>query len=88
MKQDSLDIYNERDPFKNEEAPVEEEDADDLDNGIEGELAMLERDTVIQAASVPCRPVERVAFPKGLPWAPKVRYCHSSPLALLRPGLH
>ncbi|XP_053260675.1 striatin-interacting protein 2 isoform X2 [Podarcis raffonei] len=73
MKQDSLDIYNERDPFKNDEVLVDEEEPDDIDNGIEGELDLLERDTVIQAVSAPRPPVERVSFPKGLPWAPKVR---------------
>ncbi|XP_033018650.1 striatin-interacting protein 2 [Lacerta agilis] len=73
MKQDSLDIYNERDPFKNDEVLGDEEESDDTDNGIEGELDLLERDTVIQAVSAPRPPVERVSFPKGLPWAPKVR---------------
>ncbi|KAL8222527.1 UNVERIFIED_CONTAM: Striatin-interacting protein 2, partial [Gekko kuhli] len=73
MKQDSLDIYNERDPFKNDELGADEEEADEIDGGIEGELDMLERDTVVQAVSVPRPPVERVSFPKGLPWAPKVR---------------
>ncbi|XP_061494003.1 striatin-interacting protein 2 isoform X2 [Rhineura floridana] len=73
MKQDSLDIYNERDPFKSDEALVDEEEAEDINNGMEGELDLLERDTVIQALSVPRPPVERVSFPKGLPWAPKVR---------------
>ncbi|XP_044285253.1 striatin-interacting protein 2 isoform X2 [Varanus komodoensis] len=74
MKQDSLDIYNEKDPFKNDEAVADEEEADDLDNGvIEGELDLLEREADIQAVLVQRPPVERVSFPKGLPWAPKVR---------------
>lgn len=28
---------------------------------------------------IPHPPSERVSFPKGLPWAPKVRYCPVSP---------
>ncbi|XP_077196525.1 striatin-interacting protein 2 isoform X2 [Paroedura picta] len=73
MKQDSLDIYNERDPFKNDEGGPDEEEADETDCGIEGQMDLLERDTVVQPASVPCQPAERLSFPRGLPWAPKVR---------------
>uniref|UniRef100_A0ABM5GLK8 Striatin-interacting protein 2 isoform X2 n=1 Tax=Pogona vitticeps TaxID=103695 RepID=A0ABM5GLK8_9SAUR len=74
MKQDSLDIYNERDPFKNDDAGVvDEEEPDDLENSLEGELDLLERVPAVQAISVPSPPAERVSFPKGLPWAPKVR---------------
>uniref|UniRef100_A0A7M4E3F8 Striatin interacting protein 2 n=1 Tax=Crocodylus porosus TaxID=8502 RepID=A0A7M4E3F8_CROPO len=74
MKQDSLDIYNERDPFKNDEAGVDEEENDDVESGIEGELDLMERDAIIQALPAQRPPIERVCFPKGLPWAPKVRY--------------
>lgn len=74
MKQDSLDIYNERDPFKNDEAGVDEEENDDVDSGIEGELDLMERDAIIQALPAQRPPIERLCFPKGLPWAPKVRY--------------
>uniref|UniRef100_A0A803V6I8 Striatin interacting protein 2 n=1 Tax=Ficedula albicollis TaxID=59894 RepID=A0A803V6I8_FICAL len=73
MKQDSLDIYNERDPFKNDEGGVDEEENDDVDSGIEGELDLMERDTIIPALPAQRLPIERVSFPKGLPWAPKVR---------------
>ncbi|XP_074919675.1 striatin-interacting protein 2 isoform X4 [Chelonoidis abingdonii] len=73
VKQDSLDIYNERDPFKNDEAGVDEEENDDVDSGIEGELDLIERDAIIQAGPAQRPPIERVSFPKGLPWAPKVR---------------
>ncbi|KAJ8269741.1 hypothetical protein COCON_G00123480 [Conger conger] len=76
MKQDSLDTYNERDPFKNDDARDEEDDADDVDSGIEGEVDPLDRDVIIQPPPPlpPLRPpTERLAFPKGLPWAPKVR---------------
>ncbi|KYO38869.1 hypothetical protein Y1Q_0023524 [Alligator mississippiensis] len=73
MKQDSLDIYNERDPFKNDEAGVDEEENDDVDSGIEGELDLMERDAIIQALPAQRPPIERLCFPKGLPWAPKVR---------------
>ncbi|XP_064417269.1 striatin-interacting protein 2 [Latimeria chalumnae] len=71
VKQDSLDMYNEKDPFKNEEGGGEEEDADDVDSGIEGEMDLLDRDILIQPPPPP--PIERVSFPKGLPWTPKVR---------------
>ncbi|NXF70524.1 STRP2 protein, partial [Sclerurus mexicanus] len=73
VKQDSLDIYNERDPFKNDEAGVDEEENDDVDSGIEGELDLMERDTMIPPLPAQRLPIERVSFPKGLPWAPKVR---------------
>uniref|UniRef100_A0A8C0UAM5 Striatin interacting protein 2 n=1 Tax=Cyanistes caeruleus TaxID=156563 RepID=A0A8C0UAM5_CYACU len=73
MKQDSLDIYNERDPFKNDEGGVDEEENDDMDSGIEGELDLMERDAIIPAMPAQRLPIERVSFPKGLPWAPKVR---------------
>uniref|UniRef100_A0A8B9VFY6 Striatin interacting protein 2 n=1 Tax=Anas zonorhyncha TaxID=75864 RepID=A0A8B9VFY6_9AVES len=73
MKQDSLDIYNERDPFKNDEAGIDEEEGDEVDSGIEGELDLMERDAIIPAMPAQRAPIERVSFPKGLPWAPKVR---------------
>lgn len=73
MKQDSLDIYNERDLFKNDEGGVDEEENDDVDSGIEGELDLMERDAIIPAMPAQRLPIERVSFPKGLPWAPKVR---------------
>ncbi|KFP63477.1 Striatin-interacting protein 2, partial [Cariama cristata] len=73
VKQDSLDIYNERDPFKNDEAGVDEEENDDVDSGIEGELDLMERDAIIPTMPAQRPPIERVSFPKGLPWAPKVR---------------
>ncbi|XP_041113875.1 striatin-interacting protein 2-like [Polyodon spathula] len=74
VKQDSLDAYNERDPFKNDEARDDEEDNDDVDSGIEGEVGLLDRDVIIQPPPPPVRPPsERVCFPRGLPWAPKVR---------------
>ncbi|XP_067391105.1 striatin-interacting protein 2 isoform X2 [Emydura macquarii macquarii] len=73
VKQDSLDLYNERDPFKNDEAGVDEEENDDVDSGIEGELDLMERGAVVQAVPSQRPPIERVSFPKGLPWAPKVR---------------
>ncbi|TSK13222.1 Striatin-interacting protein 1 [Bagarius yarrelli] len=76
VKQDSLDTYNERDPFKNDDARDEEDDPEDVDSGIEGEVDPLDRDVIIQPPPPPppLRPsTERVTFPKGLPWAPKVR---------------
>uniref|UniRef100_A0A667YUL4 Striatin interacting protein 2 n=1 Tax=Myripristis murdjan TaxID=586833 RepID=A0A667YUL4_9TELE len=76
VKQDSLDTYNERDPFKNDDARDEEEDPEDADSGIEGEVDPLDRDVIIQPPPPPPPlrpPTERINFPKGLPWAPKVR---------------
>lgn len=71
-----MDTYNERDPFKNDDARDEEEDPEDTDSGIEGEVDPLDRDVIIQPPPPPPPlrpPTERVNFPKGLPWAPKVR---------------
>uniref|UniRef100_A0A3Q3BHB1 Striatin interacting protein 2 n=1 Tax=Kryptolebias marmoratus TaxID=37003 RepID=A0A3Q3BHB1_KRYMA len=76
VKQDSLDTYNERDPFKNDDARDDEDDPEDADSGIEGEVDPLDRDVIIQPPLPPPPlrpPTERVNFPKGLPWAPKVR---------------
>uniref|UniRef100_A0A8C2GKF4 Striatin interacting protein 2 n=1 Tax=Cyprinus carpio TaxID=7962 RepID=A0A8C2GKF4_CYPCA len=76
LMQDSLDTYNERDPFKNDDARDEEDDPEDVDSGIEGEVDPLDRDVIIQPPPPPPPlrpPTERVSFPKGLPWAPKVR---------------
>uniref|UniRef100_A0A8C7K7Y1 Striatin interacting protein 2 n=1 Tax=Oncorhynchus kisutch TaxID=8019 RepID=A0A8C7K7Y1_ONCKI len=76
VKQDSLDTYNERDPFKNDDARDEEEDGEDADSGIEGEVDPLDRDVIIQPPPPPPPlrpPTERASLPKGLPWAPKVR---------------
>ncbi|XP_069085450.1 striatin-interacting protein 2 isoform X2 [Pleurodeles waltl] len=73
IKQDSLDLYNERDPFKNDEGMLDEEDNDDVDSGIEGEMDPMERDVIIQSTASSHPAAERVTFPKGLPWAPKVR---------------
>ncbi|XP_070225348.1 striatin-interacting protein 2 isoform X7 [Bos mutus] len=75
-KQDSLDIYNERDLFKTEEPATEEEEesASDGERTLDGELDLLEQDPLVPPppSQAPLS-AERVAFPKGLPWAPKVR---------------
>ncbi|XP_051889700.1 striatin-interacting protein 1 isoform X2 [Pristis pectinata] len=68
VKQDSLDIYSERD-----EAREEDEEADDGDSGMEGEVDPLEREALVQPLSSPRLPPDRVFFPRCLPWAPKVR---------------
>uniref|UniRef100_A0A8C7T085 Striatin interacting protein 2 n=1 Tax=Oncorhynchus mykiss TaxID=8022 RepID=A0A8C7T085_ONCMY len=76
VKQDSLDTYNERDPFKNDDARDEEEDGEEADSGIEGEVDPLDRDVIIQPPPPPPPlrpPTESASLPKGLPWAPKVR---------------
>ncbi|XP_023609299.1 striatin-interacting protein 2 isoform X3 [Myotis lucifugus] len=75
-KQDSLDIYNERDLFKTEEPATEEEEesAGDGERTLDGELDLLEQDPLVPPPlSQATLSAERVAFPKGLPWAPKVR---------------
>ncbi|XP_073755281.1 striatin-interacting protein 2 isoform X3 [Callorhinus ursinus] len=75
-KQDSLDIYNERDLFKTEEPATEEEEesAGDGERTLDGELDLLEQDPLVPPPPSQASPsAERVAFPKGLPWAPKVR---------------
>uniref|UniRef100_A0A452TVK0 Striatin interacting protein 2 n=1 Tax=Ursus maritimus TaxID=29073 RepID=A0A452TVK0_URSMA len=75
-KQDSLDIYNERDLFKTEEPATEEEEesAGDGERTLDGELDLLEQDPLVPPPpSQASLSAERVAFPKGLPWAPKVR---------------
>ncbi|XP_072508864.1 striatin-interacting protein 2 isoform X5 [Notamacropus eugenii] len=73
-KQDSLDIYNERDLFKNEEPPPEEEEEPgEAENTLDGELDLLERGPLVPPRPSQTPTTERVTFPKGLPWAPKVR---------------
>eukprot|EP00062_Callorhinchus_milii_P006663 gi/632947441/ref/XP_007889047.1/ PREDICTED: striatin-interacting protein 2 isoform X1 [Callorhinchus milii] len=67
VKQDSLDTYNEKDPYKTDEAQDDEENGEDPDSGIEGEMEPLD------PPPHPRLPPERVFFPRGLPWAPKVR---------------
>lgn len=74
IKQDNLDAFNEKDPYKADDSREDEDDNDDNDNSIETETFPLERDEVMPPP-IPHPPSERVSFPKGLPWAPKVRYC-------------
>lgn len=76
IKQDNLDAFNEKDPYKPDDSRDEDDDNDDNDNSIETETFPLERDEVMPLP-IPHLPAERMSFPKGLPWAPKVRY--SSP---------
>lgn len=72
--QDSLDLYNERDPFKSEESTAtEEEENEDSENMLDTESEVQERDLMSQPLSALRNHMERVCFPKGLPWAPKVR---------------
>lgn len=72
IKQDNLDAFNEKDPYKADDAREDEDDNDDNDNSLEAESFPLERDEVMPPP-IPHPPAERVSFPKGLPWAPKVR---------------
>ncbi|KAM9409904.1 striatin-interacting protein 1 homolog [Pholidichthys leucotaenia] len=72
IKQDNLDAFNEKDPYKADDSRDDEDDNDDNDNSIEPETFPLERDEVMPPP-IPHPPSERVSFPKGLPWAPKVR---------------
>ncbi|KAG8451132.1 hypothetical protein GDO86_003408 [Hymenochirus boettgeri] len=71
IKQDNLDAFNERDPYKADDSRDEEEENDE-DNSLEGEPFPLEREEVMPP-SVTHPPADRLALPKGLPWAPKVR---------------
>lgn len=77
IKQDNLDAFNEKDPYKADDSREDEDDNDDNDNSMEPETFPLERDEVMPPP-IPHPPSERVSFPKGLPWAPKVR-CLSIP---------
>ncbi|XP_015198321.2 striatin-interacting protein 1 homolog isoform X1 [Lepisosteus oculatus] len=72
IKQDNLDAFNEKDPYKSDDPREDEDDNDDNDNSLEAETFPLERDEVMPPP-IPHPPSERVSFPKGLPWAPKVR---------------
>lgn len=73
IKQDNLDAFNEKDPYKPDDSRDEDDDNDDNDNSMETETFPLERDEVMPLP-IPHLPAERMSFPKGLPWAPKVRY--------------
>lgn len=73
IKQENLEAFNEKDPFKAEDAQEEEEETEDNDNSLETEPFPLERDEVM-APPIPHPSSDGVSFPKGLPWAPKVRY--------------
>ncbi|XP_063071308.1 striatin-interacting protein 1 homolog isoform X2 [Engraulis encrasicolus] len=72
IKQDNLDAFNEKDPYKADDAREDEYDNDDGENAMEPESFPLERDEVMPVP-LPHPPCERLSFPKGLPWAPKVR---------------
>lgn len=72
IKQDNLDAFNEKDPYKPDDSRDDDEDNDDNDNSMEAETFPLERDEVMPLP-IPHLPAERVSLPKGLPWAPKVR---------------
>ncbi|XP_056429116.1 striatin-interacting protein 2 isoform X2 [Hyla sarda] len=73
-RRDSLDLYNEKDPFKNEESTgAEEEENEDSENMMDTESDVQERDLMSQPLSALRNHMEMVCFPKGLPWAPKVR---------------
>ncbi|NXK43321.1 STRP1 protein, partial [Piprites chloris] len=71
IKQDNLDAFNERDPYKADDSREEEEENDD-DSSLEGETFPLERDEVMPPPTQH-PPSDRITCPKGLPWAPKVR---------------
>lgn len=71
IKQDNLDAFNERDPYKADDSREEEEENDD-DSSLEGETFPLERDEVMPPP-LQHPQTDRLTCPKGLPWAPKVR---------------
>eukprot|EP00069_Balaena_mysticetus_P018956 bmy_11921T0 len=70
IKQDNLDAFNERDPYKADDSREEEEENDD-DNSLEGEAFPLERDEVMPPP-LQHPQTDRLTCPKGLPWAPKI----------------
>ncbi|XP_073508616.1 striatin-interacting protein 2 isoform X3 [Phyllobates terribilis] len=73
-RRDSLDLYNEKDPFKSEESTgAEEEENEETENMMDSESDVQERDFMSQPLAALRNHMERVCFPKGLPWAPKVR---------------
>ncbi|KAG8440097.1 hypothetical protein GDO86_006040 [Hymenochirus boettgeri] len=74
-RRDSLDLYNEKDPFKSEEtqATEEEENEEITENMMDGEPEAQDKDIVSQPLATLRANTERVYFPKGLSWAPKVR---------------
>ncbi|KAM9313402.1 striatin-interacting protein 2 [Gastrophryne carolinensis] len=73
-RRDSLDLYNEKDPFKSDESPgAEDEENEDADNMGEVESDVQERDVMSQSLATLRIHTERLCSPKGLPWAPKVR---------------
>ncbi|XP_063782797.1 striatin-interacting protein 2 [Pseudophryne corroboree] len=73
-RRDSMDLYNEKDPFKSEETiGTEEEENEDSDNMVDTESEAHERELMSQPMAGLRIHTERVSFPKGLPWTPKVR---------------
>ncbi|XP_053318940.1 striatin-interacting protein 2 [Spea bombifrons] len=73
-RRDSLDLYNEKDPFKSEETPGPEDDeTEDTENIMDTESDVQERDIIPQPLISLRNNADRVSFPRGLPWAPKVR---------------
>ncbi|KAG9489814.1 hypothetical protein GDO78_005638 [Eleutherodactylus coqui] len=73
-RRDSLDLYNEKDPFKSDESTgAEEEENEDSENMMDAESDMQERELMSQPLSALRNNTEKICFPKGLPWAPKVR---------------
>uniref|UniRef100_A0A4W3J2I2 Striatin interacting protein 1 n=1 Tax=Callorhinchus milii TaxID=7868 RepID=A0A4W3J2I2_CALMI len=90
MKQDNLDAYNEKDPYKTDDPREDEDENDENDNSIEAEPFPLERDEVMPPP-IPHPASERLSYPKGLPWAPKVRsgdYYHFNTVVGLPRPIH
>lgn len=89
-----MDAFNEKDPYKADDARDEDDESDDNDNNesaLEAEPFPLERDDVMPPPLPHPPPTDRVSFPKGLPWAPKVRYIHmysSSPYTTKHASVH
>ncbi|XP_072521994.1 striatin-interacting protein 1 homolog isoform X2 [Salminus brasiliensis] len=76
IKQENLDAFNEKDPYKADDSRDDDDESDDNDNNesaLEAEPFPLERDEVMPPPLPHPPPTDRVSFPKGLPWAPKVR---------------
>ncbi|XP_053572345.1 striatin-interacting protein 2 [Bombina bombina] len=73
-RRDSLDLYNEKDPFKSEEnLGAEEDENEDAEGMMDTESEVQERDLISQSFVGLKTNTEKLTFAKGLPWAPKVR---------------
>ncbi|XP_061422962.1 striatin-interacting protein 1 isoform X3 [Lethenteron reissneri] len=73
-RRDSLDSFNEKDPYKGEENRDEDEDGDEGEGGSENEGDLMEREDLLPSHALASHSsISHLHVPKGLPWGPKVR---------------